>query len=238
MLYELELKMLGIKRVKKPEGAQEFDGYSLPNKKHSKFGKFIIKKLHKINSKYRQKVIMTINMPEFACEKIYQLNTPVGYFFVTDGNINIPFSVRKYVFDVPYHIYNDNNQIVGEINTETKFYLVIDVNDLKIGSEYRIGFSKGTFSYGGGDEHTESIVSTIGKWSVGIGSYNPNDEVSGFDESKFVRYTVSFANELKNGFEFKLLDCSHPEIVFTVAWIENNKYAKDIYEDALDFWLA
>jgi len=34
------------------------------------------------------------------------------------------------------------------------------------------------------------------------------------------------------------LDYSYPEIVFNVAWIKNDNYDKDTYEDALDFWLT
>lgn len=196
-------------------------------------------------------------MDKYIYENITELKTPVGYFFVTDGDVNIPFSIRRNTFDVPYYIYDDNQQVISELNIETNFDLVIDVNNLKIGGYYRIGFSNGKFSFGGSDEHTESVVSTIENWSVGIGSYNPNDDeeleqaifYTGrdkgyiqyppvFDETRFVRYMVSSASESSEGFEFKLLDYSYPEIVFKVAWIENDKCDKDTYEDALDFWLT
>ena len=198
-----------------------------------------------------------VNIQELIYENITELKTPVGYFFVTDGNVSIPFSVRKNTFDVPYHIYDNKQQVIGELNTETNFDLVIDTSKLKIGYYYHIRFSNGTFSFGGSDEHTESIVTTIESWSVGIGSYNPNDDeeleqaifYTGkdkgyiqyppvFDETRFVRYTVSSASESSEGFEFKLLDYSYPEIVFNVAWIKNDNYDKDTYENALDFWLT
>ena len=57
MLYELELKICGIKKVVKPEWAQEFDGYSLPDKRLSKLEKIIVKILHRINKKYRQELL-------------------------------------------------------------------------------------------------------------------------------------------------------------------------------------
>ena len=57
MLYELELKIRGIKKVVKPEGVQEFDGYSLPDKRLSKLEKIIVKILHGINKKYRQEIL-------------------------------------------------------------------------------------------------------------------------------------------------------------------------------------
>jgi len=198
-----------------------------------------------------------VNIQEHIYENITELKTPVGYFFVTDGNVNIPFSVRKNTFDVPYHIYDNNQQVIGELKTETNFDLVIDTSKLKIGCYYHIGFSNGTFSFGGSDEHTESVVSTIENWSVGIGSYNPNDDeeleqailYTGkdkgyiqyppvFDETKFVRYTVSSASESAEGFDFKLLDYSYPAIVFKVAWIENDNCDKDTCEDAIDFWIT
>ena len=59
-----------------------------------------------------------------------------------------------------------------------------------------------------------------------------------FDETMFVRYIVSSASESAEGFDFKLLDYSYPEIVFKVAWIENDNCDKDTCEDALDFWLT
>ena len=195
-------------------------------------------------------------MEKYIYKDITELKTPVGYFFVTDGNVNIPFSIKKNTFNVPYQVYDDSNQVIDEINIETNYDLVIDVNKIKLGCYY-IGFSNGTFSFGGSDEHTESIVTTIENWSVGIGAYNPNDDeeieqaisYTGkdksyiqyppvFDETRFVRYTVSSASESSEGFEFKVLDYSYPEIVFKVAWIKNNTYDKDTYEDALDFWLT
>ena len=72
-------------------------------------------------------------MQELIYENITELKTPVGYFFVTDGNVSIPFSVRKNTFDVPYHIYDNKRQVIGELNTETNFDLVIDTSKLKSG---------------------------------------------------------------------------------------------------------
>ena len=196
-------------------------------------------------------------MEKYIYEDVTELKTPVGYFFVTDGKVKIPFSIRKSTFNVPYQIYDNNNQVIDEINIETNYDLVIDVNKIKLGCYYYISFSEGTFSFGGSDEHTESIVTTIENWSIGIGAYNPNDDeeieqaisYTGkdkgyvqyppvFDETRFARYTGSSASESSGGFEFKLLDYSYPEIVFNVAWIKNNTYDKDTYEDALDFWLT
>lgn len=198
-----------------------------------------------------------LKLEKYIYKNITELETPVGYFFVTDEKIRIPFSIRKNTFDAPYQIYGDNRQVIEELNTETNYDLIIDINNLKIGCYYYIGFSNGTFHFGGSDEHTESVVLTTERWSVGIGSYNPNDDEEleqaifytgkdtgyiqyppAFDETKFVRYTVSSANESTEGFNFKLLDYSYPEIVFKVAWIENAKYDKELYEDALDFWLT
>lgn len=197
-----------------------------------------------------------IILESFIYKNIIKLETPVGYFFVTDGKNNIPFSVQKNNFNVPYEVY-DNKEIIGELNTDTNYDLVIDVNDIKIGSCYYIKFSVGNLSFGGSDEHTESIVTTINNWSVGIGAYNPNDDeeleqaaiYTGndkgyiqyppvFDETKFVRYSLSSPFEHSDGFEFKLLDYSYPEITFKVAWIENDRFDKETYEDAISFWIT
>jgi len=193
-------------------------------------------------------------MEDYIYENITLLKTPVGYFYVTDGQKHIPFSVRKNGFDVPYEVYDIKKNGTYEFNTETNYDLVIDLRELRMGITYRIGFSGGKLHFGGSDEHTESLVTTIGKWSVGLGAFDPNDDEKTeqaikytgrgkshiqdppfFDETKFIRYDVSSTSD---GFDFRLLDRSCPYIVFTAAWIENTVYDKDIYEDAIDFWLT
>ena len=34
-------------------------------------------------------------MEKYIYEDVTELKTPVGYFFVTDGKVKIPFSIRK-----------------------------------------------------------------------------------------------------------------------------------------------
>ena len=186
-------------------------------------------------------------MEKYIYTDITELVCQIGKFSVNYENTKIPFSVRKNSYNVPYY----------DITTETNYALDIDTNLLEINKQYDIVFSEGGLHFRGSDEHTESIVTTIENWSIGIGAYNPNDDeeieqailYTGkdkgyiqyppvFDETRFVRYTVSSASESSGGFEFKLLDYSYPEIVFNVAWIKNNTYDKDTYEDALDFWLT
>ena len=81
-------------------------------------------------------------------------------------NTKILFSVRKNSYDVPYY----------DITTDTNYALDIDTNLLEINKQYNIVFSEGGLHFRGSDEHTESIVTTIENWSIGIGAYNPNDD--------------------------------------------------------------
>ena len=80
-------------------------------------------------------------MEKYIYEDVTELKTPVGYFFVTDGKVKIPFSIRKSTINVPYQIYDNNNQVIDEINIETNYDLVIDVNKIKLGCYYYISFS-------------------------------------------------------------------------------------------------
>ena len=146
------------------------------------------------------------------------------------GTITAPrpptFSIRKNKYDIPYY----------DITTETNYALDIDTNLLEIKKQYDIVFSEGGLHYCGSDEHTESLTNTIDKWSVGIGSFDMNDDYFRQDEPHKGYDVWQSDNNL--GFSFVLLDRSIEKITFLVAWIEN--FAdKDIdYEDVLTFWLT
>ena len=165
-------------------------------------------------------------MKEYIYTDITEISCPVGTFSVCHNNTKIPFCVRKNGYAVPYY----------DITTETNYALDIDTNLLEINKQYDIVFSEGGLHFRGSDEHTESLTNTIGKWSVGIGSYDINDKCY-YTNEPHKGYDV-WKNENGYGFSFILLDRSIEKITFLVAWIENVA-EKDIdYEDALDFWLT
>ena len=165
-------------------------------------------------------------MESYIYKNITELSCPVGKFSVSCGDKKIPFSIRKNEYDIPYY----------DITTKTNYALDIDTNLLEIKKQYDIVFSEGGLHFRGSDEHTESLTNTIGKWSVGIGSYDINDKCY-YTNEPHKGYDV-WKNENGYGFSFILLDRSVEKITFLVAWIENVA-EKDIdYEDALDFWLT
>ena len=165
-------------------------------------------------------------MEKYIYTDITELVCPIGKFSISYENTKIPFSVRKNSYDVPYY----------DITTDTNYALDIDTNLLEINKQYNIVFSEGGLHFRGSDEHTESLTNTIGKWSVGIGSYDINDKCY-YTNEPHKGYDV-WKNENGYGFSFILLDRSVEKITFLVAWIENVA-EKDIdYEDALDFWLT
>ena len=84
--------------------------------------------------------------------------------------------------------------------------------------------------------HTESLTNTIGKWSIGIGSYDINDKCY-YTNEPHKGYDV-WKNENGYGFSFILLDRSVKKITFLVAWIEKLPDSNINFEDALDFWLT
>ena len=162
---------------------------------------------------------------KYIYENIVSLMCPVGEFTVCHRTERVSFSVRKNDYDIPY----DN------ITTETNYALDIDTKLLDIGKQYAIVFSEGGLKYCGSDEHTESITNTIDNWSVGIGSYDINDDED--DPNSHKGYDV-WRSDDNLGFSFVLLDRTIEKITFLVAWIENTEKTNVDYESVLDFWLT
>ena len=163
---------------------------------------------------------------KYICENISSLPCPVGEFTVCHGIQKIPFSIRKNDYNVPY----DN------ISTETNYALDIDTKCLEIGKKYNVVFSEGGLNYCGSDEHTESITNTIENWSVGLGSYNMNDDY--FRQNEPHKGYDVWCSEDGLGFSFILLDRTIEKITFPVAWIENQQSSNVDYESVLNFWLT
>ena len=162
---------------------------------------------------------------KYIYQSISSLPCPVGEFYVCCGKEKISFSIRKNDHDAPYN----------DISTETNYALDIDIKLLEIGKQYNVVFSEGGLSYYGSDEHTESITNTIDNWSVGIGSYDMNEDEDNYQKHK--GYDV-WRSEDNLGFSFVPLDRTIDKITFLVAWIENKEASDVDYESALDFWLT
>ena len=165
-------------------------------------------------------------MEKYIFENITELSCPVGKFSVCYGKEKIPFCIRKNNYNAPYY----------DITTETNYALDIDTNLLELQKQYDIVFSEGGLHFRGSDEHTESLTNTIGNWSIGIGSFDINDDHLSTDGPR-KGYDV-WQSDDSLGFSFVLLDRTIDKITFLVAWIENFPDATIDYEDALDFWLT
>ena len=166
-------------------------------------------------------------MEEYIYKNIMSLATPIGSFGVCHGKEKVSFSIWKNSYNVPYY----------DITTETNYALDIDTSLLTIGKQYDIVFSEGELHFCCSDENTESMTTTIGSWSVGIGSFDMND-VAYLDPNKqHMGYDVWQA-ENNLGFSFVLLDRTVERITFLVAWIEYSENKEIDYEDALGFWLT
>ena len=163
---------------------------------------------------------------KYIYENISTLSCPVGEFSVCYGKEKIPFSVRKNDYDVPY----------DDIITETNYALDIDTKLLEVNKQYDIVFYEGGLNFCCSDENTESITNTIKNWSVGIGSYDMNDDYF-YQDELHKGYDV-WRSEDNLGFSFVLLDRTIDKITFLVAWIENEEASNIDYEDALGFWLT
>lgn len=197
---------------------------------------------------------------EYIFSDIEDLITPVGKFSIYSSNKKIPFSVIRNNFKVPYSVYDENNNIIDEIDISDMYNILINTSVLEIGSAYKVVFSGGKWEFEDSDEHTNCYCSVIGNWAVGIGAYDPNDDekisqiwyyskVNGFleqnilkspdkyDESKFISHIIEPLPE-NNGYSFRMLDKSWEYVDFPVAWIEIKEYSAETYKNALGFWLT
>ncbi|MBO5009221.1 MAG: hypothetical protein J6D20_00755 [Clostridia bacterium] len=165
-------------------------------------------------------------MQEFVYRDVLSLSCPVGEFIVCHRGERIPFSIRKNKYDIPY----------DTITTETNYALDIDTGLLTVGKQYEVIFTDGDLHFCGSDEHTESITGTIGKWSVGIGVHNINDNY--FCQSEHKKGYDVWRSENNRGYSFVLLDRTVDTITFLIAWIENKELSNVNYENVLDFWLT
>lgn len=198
---------------------------------------------------------------DYIYQNIYELNTPIGKISVTNIDIQIPFHIRQNKFNPEYTFYDINNKtVLHHLSTCTNYQLCIPVSNLKIGALYSIHFYGGSLHYNAGDEHIISLTNNFNNYAIGIGAYDPNDDLkcsqsysyskkngflqrniiqepSVYDEKCFYQYTLDVLDDF-SGFSFKLLDHSIDHIFFNVAWIKMQSYDYDEYESAVDFWIS
>ena len=195
-----------------------------------------------------------MKMDEYVFKNIKRLETPVGYFNITEGGKEIPFSVRKNGFNIPAEI---DDKGIEKLTTDTNYEIVISTKTIEVGRRYKVSFNGCKLKYCASDENTDCRTATINGWSVGLGMYDPNDSewteqylyyldyVKEIypnreficDKTKYKEYDINLSED-DSGYEFLLLDKSRNEIVFLAAWIKNEKYPQIEYEGALGFWLT
>lgn len=175
---------------------------------------------------------------------IDSLLTPCGEITVRNENREkCRFSVRKNVFCSEYSLfYGTKNE--ESIHTDTNYLLCIHTDDLVVGNTYKICLKGSQLHYGDSDEHTEAVSGSANGYSIAIGSYDPNDaekicqaliSTAQYDKSRFVQYDVEMLDDY-SGFSFRLLENSVQEIIFPVAWVENECEGIADYEGAVEFW--
>lgn len=200
---------------------------------------------------------------EYLYTGIIKLDTPVGYFCITLDDEKIPFSVKRNGFNLPYEVTDEGNSVIGKIQTDTNYCIVIDTKRLQIGKEYTVHFCSeydNKWERCDSDEHTTCFNTVINNWVVGIGAYDPNDqekedqswrysekmgylkqnyvmEPPTYDEANFRAYSVDVLDSF-DGYKFKLFDYSSDKVFFEVAWIKVEEYPTIEYEGALGLWLC
>ena len=197
---------------------------------------------------------------EWIYKDIYELRTPVGSFTVNSDLEKVKFSVSKSSFNIPWKVTDDKNCLIGEIEVNTNYDILINTDDIITDAEYRILFSNGKWDFCDSDDNTVCFDSVIDGWVIGIGAFDWNEEEkhiqaleyskkSGFlasriiqepdhyDESKFEKYAINWLDE-KNGFAFKKIDNTLDYLCFHVAWIKAENFQTIDYEAAIGFWLT
>lgn len=175
----------------------------------------------------------------------------------------IPFSVKRNQSDWPKNVVDEDNNLIGIIQTDTNYSIVIDVKRLQLGKEYMICFNTefdDKWEYCDSDEYTTCFSSVINGWVVGIGAYDPNSQEkmdqayrysekmgylkqnyimhpATYDETIFHMHSVETLAAL-DGYSFKLYDYTRKEVCFEVAWIKVGEYPIVEYESALGLWLC
>lgn len=150
--------------------------------------------------------------------------------------------------------------MIGTIEANTNYEIVIDTATLEIGKKYIIHFSGGYWSCCASDQNTVCYCTTKDNWVVGIGAYDPNDEEKHrqaylyspkkgllknkmigypghFDESNFKEYLIERLPK-GNGFRFILFKDHREKIYFPVAWVKADKNHIEDYKAAIGFWLT
>lgn len=199
---------------------------------------------------------MIHHLPKNALE----LSTPVGNFAVFDGTRRISFSIIQNPSNEAAEVYDTTGAMVGYIQTDNNYQLLIDPGPLEIGKKYVILFSAGEWEYCNSGQHAVCYFSLIDHWMVGIGAYDPNDDQKteqawhhskqfgylekGFiqhppvyDESSFSEYTVEPLAD-RCGFTFKLFDKAFDYVRFEAAWIHVDNNQINRYTNALGLWLS
>lgn len=198
-------------------------------------------------------------------EKIFysmsKFETPVGNIKVLNNNKLVPFFIKPSSYKTPYEIYSgDNKSVVRVIEATNNYVLLIPTKNLTVGNEYTVFLEGKRLSYNAGDEHTLSLTGTFNNVSIGIGAYNPNEDIEDrqaydyskkkgylnqgvlmlpaqFNESEFEQYKLECLDDM-SGYLFKLIDKSSEYVYFNIAWIENIDFDSDDGESAIDFWIS
>ena len=191
-------------------------------------------------------------------DDLKELSTPCGAITVVDAHHNrVPFTLRKNLFDCPYH-FKDSAGNTVTLSTDTNYNLVIKASDLTKGAVYRITLEGTQLEYGDADEHTECVSGCSNGYCIAIGTWLPNDDEQlrqayeysekigclkhgsliyppQYDTSKFVKYDVEMSDDC-SGYSFYLIDDTVSELTFPVAWIKSNGIDDLEYESAVQFW--
>ncbi len=196
---------------------------------------------------------MVIKMDEYIFKDIKRLETPVGYFSITDGKKEMPFSVKENAYSV--NIYGENDEVLREVIADTCYAVEIKTSDYEIGKIYKYSFSEQLVEVDW-DDAQYSRYDTIKNYVVGIGMFNPNEwdeldqcyeysnkmgikneilEPPSYNEKIFKKYSMRYSDD-KKGFYFKLLDRSSDKIYFEASWIKIGEFSKDDCETAIIMW--
>ena len=173
----------------------------------------------------------------YLLSNITELEAPIGKYIITDGNVNLTFSVSKNYHDYPFVVQSGDNQVtIGEIQPVFVYDLILEVAPLEVGKTYQVSFIPGGLEFSDSGQYTIGYSVTRDGWVAGLGAYDPNDRED-YLRTGPQEYIIEPSSD-GTGFSFKLIDKSRKRMYFTAAWVKIEQFSQNVYEEAIGMWIT
>ena len=174
---------------------------------------------------------------------VTEFETPCGILTLTasEGE-QLPFQVQQVMWDLQVSVYDDVAQEYVPLESPQQYTIRVQADALTPGKDYILRLDGDCkFAYGDSDECAVASLAATENVTLSLGAQDLNDaekdrqavplmrggvqtglrEPEQYDESKFREYVV-FTLDDWSGYRFRLIDETCQEILFRLAWAEQN----------------